>query len=546
VTPTGAGPPNLLPVRLPLIAVSLPFPRSLSARALPLAQSSAALDVLLIGGFVGLALVVRWTHLFSSPPFPAVGQTALAALAVSEGRSWPLVDQAPYLGAPFIYLLAAVYRVFGPSLESTMVLAWLLGALTIIPTYLLGRQLGGPIAASVAAVLLATSPAHTVISSHVPWVHSLTPGLAALSLWLLIRAETRHDARALLLSGLAMGLTLQTHPTAFPLLLGAGIAAMVSIKRWRNLRLIAVLVLGITLGYAPLLANHLQTRFQVVGDINGKQARYLDDDVDANERADRGFYFNNLEQLTASLVRMSAGELRDELPSAGSYLRDPRLLVYPLLGGAGLLLSRRQGSVLLLGLTVAVFLPPLLNGKYKPILDGRYLMPLVPVVFVGVGCFIAQAGRIAARSRAFPFSSLPLVLLVALLSLSPMARLGAFYEEATEDGASNALYLSTLARIREARQPGQAVWMDPRLKDVKMPAGASAWSTFSWLLPISGVPLAESSDELSAAREGQLLITQKLSLAGLRQSVDLEHLDGLNAARKDHPSYRLVRARTTE
>jgi hypothetical protein len=284
----------------------------------------------------------------------------------------------------------------------------------------------------------------------------------------------------------------------------------------------------------------------VVGDINGKQARYLDADVDPNERADRGFYFNNLEQLTASLARMSAGELRDELPSAGGYLRDPRILVYPLLGGIGLLLTRRQGWMLLLGLTVAVLLPPLLNGKYKPILDGRYLMPLVPVLFVGVGCFIAQAGRVAARSRAFPVLCLPLVLLVALLSLSPMARLGAFYEETTEDGASNALYLSTLARIREARQPGQAVWMDPRLKDVKMPAGANAGSTFSWLLPVSGIPIAESSDEVSAAREGHLVIAQRTSLATLRQGIEMEHLDGLNVGRKDQPSYRLIRAKATE
>ena len=66
-------------------------------------------------------------------------------------------------------------------------------------------------------------------------------------------------------------------------------------------------------------------------------------------------------------------------------------MVYPALGLLGLLVTRRRlGWILLAGLIAAVLLPPILNGKYRPILDGRYLMPLVPVMFVGIGCLAAK------------------------------------------------------------------------------------------------------------------------------------------------------------
>ena len=56
--------------------------------------------------------------------------------------------------------------------------------------------------------------------------------------------------------------------------------------------------------------------------------------------------------------------------------------------------ARRGQPVLLLALLPAIFLPPLFNGQYKPILAGRYLMPLVPVLFVGIGLALAAQARV--------------------------------------------------------------------------------------------------------------------------------------------------------
>ena len=115
-----------------------------------------------------------------------------------------------------------------------MLVPWFLGALAIVPAYLLGKEVGSSIAGGIAGLLLATSPAHTVISSHVPWVHSVTPLLATGSLWLMVRACNRHEPRSLLIAGLLAGVTLQTHPTAFPLLMGAGLATALFMRLWQR------------------------------------------------------------------------------------------------------------------------------------------------------------------------------------------------------------------------------------------------------------------------------------------------------------------------
>src|SRR4051812_41971151 len=69
---------------------------------------SRVMDALLVGALVVLAGAVRWPHLLMSPQFPSVGDSIMMALDIAQGRAFYLHDQAPYLGAPFIWLLALV------------------------------------------------------------------------------------------------------------------------------------------------------------------------------------------------------------------------------------------------------------------------------------------------------------------------------------------------------------------------------------------------------------------------------------------------------
>jgi 4-amino-4-deoxy-L-arabinose transferase-like glycosyltransferase len=566
------------------------------------------LDVPLAGAFVVLAGVVRWPHLLMSPQFPSVGDTIMMALDVAEGRAFYLHDAAPYLGAPFIWLLALVYRLAGPSIEATMLLAWALGALTIVPTYLLGREVGGRGGGVIAAAFLATSGAHTVVTSHVPLSHSLTPLVSTTALWLVARAARRARASlrslhvtagdqrdvafealplsrttrggpkggapsfvrglggggSLALAGLLAGLALQTHPTSAPLLVGAALGALLTRPGWLRTRWPAVALALVVVGYGSLLAYHLTSRFEIVADVQSKQERYLDADDDAGEEVAHGVYLNNLEQVTLATTRLVSGAIA-ERPTRADYLLDPWVVATVGLALGGLVVAARRRQWWLVGAVgLAIFLPPVFSGKYRPILDGRYLMPLVPVLFAAIGLAVATAARSVAaggavrRAGGLPSPRLALgparaaaVLLLsvgtALLAAHPLALLDTFYEDSQEDGFSNALYLRTLHQLEAARQADEAVLLDPLLANVKSTGGGKASSSFTFLLALEHIP-NEPLDAAgpSADLAGRLAILHRATAERLGDDWQLEPLDGKRVRGKDSASYRAYRIGTVE
>jgi hypothetical protein len=563
--------------------------RSVTSSLLERLLASAWVDAALISMAVLLAGTVRWPHLMLSPQFPSVGETVLLALDVAAGRAFYLADSAPYLGAPFLWLLALVYRVFGASIETTQVFVWTLGALTMVPTYLLGRELGGRGAGIVAALFLATSGAHTVITSHVALSHSLTPLVTTTTLWLVARATHRaggagavpsgrlapveangtagrlaQGGKLLALAGLLSGLALQTHPTSAPLLVGAALGAVLRRRDWLRTRWPVVAVALVLVGYSSLLVYHVTSRFEIIEDVESKQARYLDADVDAGEASERGVYVNNLEQLGLATARMVSGALEDRA-TTGSYLRDPWVLAPMVLALAGLAVAvRRRQWWMVGGVLLAVLLPPAFSGKYSPVLDGRYLMPLLPVLFVAMGLAVATAARLLAT---LPFGgegrpSVPallgrsaalvvLALGTAVLTAHPLTLLDTFYEDSQEDGFSNALYLRTVSQLEAARQGEEPVLLDPLLSTVKSTGGGKASTSFLFLLALADVPnqtlpaVVPNEQRDVAGLEpdlvGKLAVLHRSTADSLDDTLHLEPLDGKRQSGKDSPSYRAYR-----
>jgi hypothetical protein len=535
-------------------------------------------DVLLAGTLLALAGMVRWPHLLLSPQFPSVGDTVMMALDVAEGRAFYLHDSAPYLGAPFLWLLALVYRVAGPSLEATQVLAWALGTLTIVPTYLLGREVGGRGVGLIAAAFLATSGAHTVVTSHVALSHSLTPLVSTTALWLVARAARRAGAslatggRLLAAGGLLAGLALQTHPTVAPLLVGAAFGVLLMRPGWLRTRWPIVALALVLVGYSTLLVYHLTSRFEIVADVQSKQERYLDADEDAGEVAGHGIYLNNLEQLGISTARLISGALVDQ-ETTRDYFSDPWVLATVALTVAGLGVAIGQRCWwLAIGVALAVLLPPAFSGKYRPVLDGRYLMPLVPVLFVAIGLAVAAAARLVAEtgrevlgtrrvwrdgavqdflSQALPRLARGAALLVlaggtTLLVAHPLIWLDAFYKESQEDGFSNALYLRTFQQVTAARADGEVVLLDPLLMNVKSTGGGKASSSFTFLLALAQIPEAPLDTSDYSELAGRLAILHRSTADRLDRSMQLEPLDGKRPNGKDSPSYRAYRIGTIE
>jgi hypothetical protein len=300
----------------------------------------------------------------------------------------------------------------------------------------------------------------------------------------------------------------------------------------------------LVIGYSTLLVHHIRTDFAVISDIEGKQGQYLDGGEDVEDSTDRGIYLTNLANLSVSLARMASGEINDRDAKA-NYLADPWLLSYPALAVLGALLAARRGNPLLLvALALAVFWPPMLSGKYKPILDGRYLMPDLPVIFVDVAVAItAIAGFVERKSQVVRLAVAAALLVGSTaLVLHPLYSLERFYKESQEDGFSNATYFKTLSQLRGAGAGAETVVLDARLIEVKSAGGGRAGTNFAWLTGVSGIPsenwrLEDGPDRLV----GRLAVLERRSADALKDQVHLVPLDGRRPNGRDPESYRAYR-----
>jgi hypothetical protein len=294
-------------------------------------------------------------------------------------------------------------------------------------------------------------------------------------------------------------------------------------------------------GYSTLLVAHVQTRFAVVDDVRGKQAEYLDADADAGENSQHGVYANNLQQLLLSLVRLTGGAI-DEREKTTDYVFDPRVLVYGSLALAGLVISARRDKLLPLAILPAVALPPLLNGKYEPILDGRYLMPLVPLLFIAIAVALLAGTEACKRSlppRATWFATALLASWLVIYPLQPLAR---FYEESQEDGASNAVYLQTFRQLQSAHMDGETVMLDVALRKVKADGGGHAADTLTWLLAVSRIPTVPwSAADGSSALGCRLVVLHRDTANQQGDSLRLTRFDGRRLSGDDRQSYRAYR-----
>ena len=195
-----------------------------------------------------LAAAARWPYLLRLPHFTDEVGEVRWALRIWRGEAFPLTAQVQYMGPYHHYLLAAALWLFGPQIVLPRLLVLIIGALTVVLTYLLGRELAGPKVGQLAALLLATSPQHIVVNSHVAWQNSTTPLYSTLSLWALARALRLADRGRgawgrggpwLLLSGLGYGIALGTHlglAALAPALVGTVAYFLWRHRAWRLLR----------------------------------------------------------------------------------------------------------------------------------------------------------------------------------------------------------------------------------------------------------------------------------------------------------------------
>jgi hypothetical protein len=134
--------------------------------------------------------------------------------------------------------------------------------------------------------------------------------------------------------------------------------------------------------------------------------------------------------------------------------------------------------------------------------QGRYLMPLLPLAFAGVGGLAAIVWQRAAQcSPAAGWTArLVLAAVLALVVLYPLVPLARYELEVLAANETNDRYYVTLGALERQRQPGEPVVLDPTLQRDRTGAAGTAQRTFDFMLELRGIPramLEESSERIA-------------------------------------------------
>jgi hypothetical protein len=271
--------------------------------------------------------------------------------------------------------------------------------------------------------------------------------------------------------------------------------------RWAYAAIVAFLI-----GVSPLIVyNLVATNLGSLKESQEQTSGYQEGrDKDFIYRGRATEIVQTLPRIASSAVDFWADD--SQPPPPASPLSMVRMVVYTVLALAGLAAAARLGawSPLLVVVTFLLLLPLFPASHDNLPRQGRYLMPLAPLVFAGIG------GLAAMLWRRIETASLGLRLgvaaIFALVVLIPLVSLVRYEQEVLAANQTNDRYFVTLGALERQRLPGETVVLDPTLKNDRTGAAGTAQRTFDFMTELRGIPrvfLEESSERIGRQVEGQ-------------------------------------------
>ena len=208
-----------------------------------------------------LSLLLRLLYFLDYPIFRLDElYECLWSYLISLGKLYPLTNTAPFIGALYNYL-AALFYTLSPSITSFRLLPVITGSLTPFILYFLVRDVTKDrITALISSLILALMPPHILIASHVAWSASLTPLLFTLSLYLIWKAYRSGSKLYWVITGIVVGLAIQSHPSIIASYIGIVLASLYIFK----LKVLKVaksvapwFITGFLIGYANMVIYNL-------------------------------------------------------------------------------------------------------------------------------------------------------------------------------------------------------------------------------------------------------------------------------------------------
>ncbi|MFN8524981.1 MAG: glycosyltransferase family 39 protein [Chloroflexota bacterium] len=502
--------------------------------------------ILLISYLIPLAVVptaVRLPLLLSVPRFTDETDEVMRGYAIYRGELWPVTNVDAYVGPLWNYLLAGAFMLLGPSSRVPRGLVFLAGVATVAVTYLLARELARragisgvriTLVSGLATMLMATSAVHSVVSSHVAWSHSLTPLLVTLGLWLLLRSGLDEVApsdshtsgpsgRDVVGAGLLLGLGVHTHPTVLALVPGIAVWAVLRGRGCLRRGSTWLGVAAFLAANAPAIAFNLATGFQSFAEAQTVGTAYA-----GGRATDMPRYVQNLGLLLTSVPLLLGGGIGDRRGDFVGF--DPILTaLYGLPFLWGTVLCWRDGARLpAFAFGALALVLPAFNGKYEPLLNGRYLMPLVPLatVCLAMGAVDAVTRARAVRGLRVLASGLPY-----LLMLLPTVSLAFYYRAVRLNGPSNDEWYAARDLVVAAR-PRSPILVDASISGTRVSSGRDGYGVLDFLLVLDGglrverVLPADLDRALSASTEPRLAALSSQAANRLSNSYRLRPVPG--------------------
>ncbi len=488
------------------------------------------------------ALALRWPNAALIPAFTDETDEIRLAYRIARGEVLPLTNDNSHIGVVHPYLMALVFRLFGPGAALargmmavagallTALTAWLAWAMAAAREQGPGARGAGEqgqalpaaysllLAGLLAGALTATSFPLIVLNSHVAWSNCLTPLFTTAALGLTWAAATRAHPWWLVGAGAAWGLALQTHPIAIGPLLGcaAWAAWQPTGRRWLSARWPWLSGAAFLLAYGNMLWFNLTSGGRSL-------AEAVDPKRTFSPITGLGDYLGRLADVALQLSRMLAGAY---VPFDG---QNAPVVVTPLTPIVGLLAlaaliwaARRPATSVLTAAAVSTCLVlPLFSDGFQSLYQTRFLAPVLPLVYVALALAALDAVLAAAQGQ-HPARLVNWLVMGAavLLTLVPLARVWGFYVESQARGLTNAPLFAVAGAAHEAAGRGFLVMLDKDVDDAKLGGGGGPYRALHLLLTLDETSFqAVKGDKIryftAATDDPLLLILGEKTLAQL-------------------------------
>ena len=524
-----------------------------SRSATPGAQASAStlsgveIAVVTIVALVGLAL-----RAYGHMQLPRLTDETLEVRLgwqIAHGDRLPLVGAQSYIGALYSYLVALVFLVW-PLIDAGRLIAVLTGSLTLVATYLLGRELGtsddsprrGHLVGLLGMLFLTLSGPHIMVSSRIAYSNSLTPLFATAGLWLLARALRRREEWSLVGSAFSLSLAVQTHLTALPVVLGALLATLLSVasswrasgprSAWPSRRLMGAAVGVAFLGIANLVVYNATTGLKSLGMASYRAGRYTQATGQAPALT---AWAERLGALVKALALAISHQVSEYVWPIEQLLA-PQVVTVVALACIGLWSCARRRHLLPLLVTLAVILTiPIVTDRVEPVVPRvRHYASLLPLgaLMVAEG-LVSLRGMLADRLRWRWVAYLLLAGATVTIGTEAVRSLNAYTAERLSRADKNNLaYLATLRAVAEERTLGEKVYLDDRLADVLTMSGGRMLTHLRFAFELSGQDFGTIDVEVDRLPVGRgrivsrRLILNAESVPLVEQRYRLEPLEG--------------------